>query len=247
VDAHRSRPRSGAPGGRHFLSPRIAAELVDAFEIASDDVVLEIGAGSGRLTRPLCDRARLVLAVELDPGLARRLLGLDRPNLYVHRGDALEVAAPSGGYRVLGNAPFAIGTGLLRRFLDDRRATGLDLILQREVARKRARGRGSVLGVVWSVTWTIEVVREIPRRAFHPEPRVDAAWLRARRRPDPLLAPEAVPSFERFVRTVFARGSLRRAGVPTRAMEEAGLDPRTDPTRLDVERWVALYHRVGGA
>jgi 23S rRNA (adenine-N6)-dimethyltransferase len=186
----------------------------------------------------------VVLAIELDPVLARSLLRIDRPNVYVHRGVALDVVPPPGPYRVVGNAPFGIGTGLLRRFLSDPLVTRLDLILQREAARKRARGRGNALAVVWAVSWAIEVAREIPRHAFHPAPGVDAAWLRARRRPEPLLPPERLPPFERFVRATFARGSFERLGIPPSALAAIDVDARTRPAELDVERWVALHRRI---
>ncbi|MGH2640860.1 MAG: rRNA adenine N(6)-methyltransferase family protein, partial [Actinomycetota bacterium] len=188
MDARSSRPRHGVPSrGRHFLAPRSAAELVRAFEVGPADVVVEVGAGTGRLTRELARSARLVLAIEIDPALSSKLLRSARswPNVFVHQGDALDTRIPGTSFRVVGNIPFDITTALLRRILQIEQVERLDLITQLETARKRAAARGSVLTVLWGTEWHFDVRRRIPARSFHPAPSVDAAWLVAERRPQP--------------------------------------------------------------
>jgi 16S rRNA A1518/A1519 N6-dimethyltransferase RsmA/KsgA/DIM1 with predicted DNA glycosylase/AP lyase activity len=245
VDARRTRP--SAPG-RHFLSPRSATEFVQRLQIQSDELVVEVGAGTGRLTKELCAWARVVFASELDLILARRLLSIERPNLFVHRGDAIAAVDPGASYRVVGNAPFGIGTALLRRFLEDDRVTRVDLILQREAARKRAGGRGNVLAVYWGVRWQMTVPWEFHRKAFHPPPRVDAAWLRALPRARPLLPMARRADFERFLRRTFERGDVPiRGGLRPRDLVAAGVDPHACARDLDVEAWVRLFERVGSS
>ena len=84
--------------GQHFLrSQRLADELVAAACVLPAELVVEVGAGSGRLTEPLRRAARRVIAVELDPGLAA---GLERrferhPSVAVLRGDVLAVPVRS--------------------------------------------------------------------------------------------------------------------------------------------------------
>ena len=59
--------------GQHFLAGGwLAAELVEQAGIGADDLVLEIGAGTGVLTEALARRAGRVVAVEYDPRLAER-------------------------------------------------------------------------------------------------------------------------------------------------------------------------------
>lgn len=235
--------------GRHFLSPRLAAELARAFDIGSDDLVIEVGAGAGRMTRELARIGGLVLAIELDADLAKTLLQSASawPNVYVHQGDALEVAFPRSPFRVVGNIPFGITTGLLRRVLEAPHAERLDLITQLEPARKRATAKGSVLSVVWSTSWRFEVRRRIPRRVFHPSPSVDAAWLIGSRRDEPLIEPNDQMRFERFVRRGFESPNLsvaRALGVRRPAMIR-GLDinPRTRAIDLTVDEWVSLFRQ----
>lgn len=251
MGAHRSRSRRSSDqpsGGQHFLGPRFAAELVRSFRIDQDEVVVEVGAGFGRLTRGLADAAGLVLAIERDPSLAQRLLraAASWPNVYVNQGDALETAWPYSTFRVVGNIPFGITTALLRRITGEEHAMRLDLVTQLETARKRAAGRGSLLSVLWGTSWAFEVQRRIPARYFHPEPAVDAAWLIGRRRPIPMLAPNETELFERLVRNGFVRAGAqlsRSLGLRPSMIQSAGLDPSSRAVDLTVEEWVALFHQ----
>jgi 23S rRNA (adenine-N6)-dimethyltransferase len=230
------------------LGPRLAAELVRSFDIRPHETVVEIGAGSGRLTRELTLFAAVVLAIEVDPALARRLLGRrDAPaNLFVHRGDALAGSLPPCPFRLVGNIPFGISTGVLRRFLSDDRTTRADLIVQFELARKMASPRGHLLPVLLAIDWHLELMRRIPARRFHPVPAVDAAWLSARRRRSPLVGRVDRPRFERMVRRAFRYAGLplrRSLGVRPILLREAGCsDARA--IDLDVWEWVRVFEAI---
>lgn len=205
-----------------------------------------MGAGTGRLTRELARKARLVLAIEVDPGSAAHVLRASSswPNVYVQQGDALRVGLPATPFRLVGNIPFGITTSLLRRLTKEPHATRLDLITQYEAARKRARGLGSVLTVVWGATWRFELRRRLPARSFHPPPSVDAAWLVAERRTQPLLDPAELEAFERFVRIGFRHPDTpigRATGVVRGDVRTAGIEERERPIDLSVPRWIALY------
>lgn len=249
--APRPRARRASAGrGQHSLSPRVAAELVDRFEIHGDDLVVEIGAGSGRLTRALAGVAGIVLAIEVDDRLTARLIHVASawPNVYVHEGDAVRAAFPTVPFRVVGNIPFAITTPLLRRIVDDPRARRLDVIVQYEAAAKRARPRGSVLSVLWHVGWGFELRERIPARAFHPSPAVDGAWLAGTRRPTPLIRSDEMPAFEQLVRRGFAgSGSSigRSLGLPAAVFRRAGVPVEGRAVDLDVEDWVSLFRSSG--
>jgi 23S rRNA (adenine-N6)-dimethyltransferase len=235
--------------GRHFLSPRLATELARGFDIGSADLVVEVGAGTGRLTRELARAGGLVLAIELDADLAKDLLRSASawPNVYVHQGDALGVALPRSPFRVVGNIPFGITTGLLRRVVDTPHAKRLDLITQLEPARKRAIAKGSVLSVVWSTTWRFEVRRRIPRVVFHPSPSVDAAWLVGSRRDEPLIESTDRVRFERFVRRAFAAPELsivRALGLRPAMIRGLDIDPRARAIDLTVDEWVSMFRQL---
>ncbi len=250
------RPRGSRPDGQHFLrSARLAAELVDQACVGARDLVVEIGAGTGRLTAPLADRAGHVVAVELDPVCVSHLrsaLG-GRRNVEVVHANALAVPLPHAPFRVFGNLPFSFGTRIMRRLLDDPASAlqGLDALVQLDMARKRAAvWPNTLVSLGWQPWWELSVVRRIPRRAFDPVPGVDAGMLRVRRRADPLLSPAGRPAFVRFLGSGFARadrpvGVTFRSAVPAatwrRLARDRGLPPDARAAELDVFDWVALF------
>ena len=207
-------------------SPSLAAALARDAGVTRDELVLEIGAGPGLLTEALARRAGRVVAVELDPLLAARLVERfgDVENVFVVQGDALRFPLPAEPFHVVSNVPFNRTTAILRRLLDQP-ATALrraDLVVQYEVARKRARNRGTLLGVVWAPWFEFSLGRRLPAEAFRPVPTVDAAVLRIVRRRDPLL-----PEGERDAFVAFVEARFRRPG-------SAELEPR---------EWIELFRR----
>jgi 23S rRNA (adenine-N6)-dimethyltransferase len=263
--AGRAREPRGA-AGQHFLrSSALAAELVLESGVASDDVVLDAGAGAGILTAELALWAARVLAIELDPslasGLRRRFAGV--ANVTVVEGDVLREALPAAPFRVVSNLPFAAAAGLLSRLLDDPALplSRADVIIEAGAARKRACARPSTLrSVLWSPWYELSVARLLPPEAFRPRPSVAAALLVARRRARPLLPPGERERFARLVRAAFAepRGTVRAGlaqvlspGQFKRAARELGFARDARPRDLVAAQWVSLYALVaeltGGA
>lgn len=248
-----TRPASPAPRGQHFLDRRLAAELVRRARIAPHETVLEIGAGTGALTRELARVAKSVLAIEVDPRLAAGLRRTCAANVTVIEADALRYPVPRESFRAFGNIPFGSTTALMRRLLDDPQTTmtAADLIVQREVARKRtASPPGNVLSLCWGTRWSFEIARRIQASAFRPVPRVDAALLSIRPLDSPLLRPDEARSFEELLRIAFLRAGepLARALHPIcRSSEVRGLQRRlrlpssVRPIDLDVQEWVAVF------
>jgi 23S rRNA (adenine-N6)-dimethyltransferase len=249
--------RTGArPTGRHLLRSRIlATEIVVAAGIGPDDHVVEIGAGTGRLTEVLALHAARVTAIELDPRFAESLRRrfVDRTTIDVVEADALRVNLPSTPFRAFGNVPFGITTPILRRMLDapGSRVHACDVLVQFEFARKRAQAWPSTaLSIGWLPWWELTLVRRITREAFEPPPTVDAGVLSVRRRSPPLLAHRDRADFVALVGRAFGRGSwpvrrsLRDELSPLtwkRLARERGLPIEAPARDLDVFDWVALF------
>jgi 23S rRNA (adenine-N6)-dimethyltransferase len=237
--ARRARP-ARAPS-QHFLRTRaLAAELVADAGISAADLVLDIGAGSGRLTGELAVTARRVVAIELDQRLTARLRGR-WPNVDVVEADVLEVELPSEPFRVVANLPFDGTTEIMRMLLGDPRVPLIraDLVVEWEVARKRACPWPSTLnGVLWSAWYAFSVLRRLPASAFDPPPAVAAGVLAAERRARPLVDEAAWRDFGRFVATGFRRGlgAVARRRV-LRQLRVLGAQPR----ELDAYQWAALF------
>jgi 23S rRNA (adenine-N6)-dimethyltransferase len=253
------RPTGARHSGQHFIrSDVVATELVRDAGVRSSDHVLEIGAGQGRLTRPLAEHAGHVTAVELDPVLAERLgrAFTGRPSVRIVHGDILDVPMPGGSWRAFGNVPFAITTPILRRLLDD--PTGgpdrADLLMQLEAARKRsAPDRGTLLSMGWLPWWEFTLSRRIPRLAFDPPPPIDGGMLAVVRRTSPLLDPGDGRAFVAMLRRAFQHGSwpVRRSLGTTlppkswkRLARDRGLVIDAPPPSLDVRDWIAVFSHL---
>lgn len=168
--------RSGArrSWGWHPLRSDWAERVVEDTTVRRGDLVLDLGAGDGSLTAPLVAAGARVLAVELH---ARRAAALRErfadADVRVLELDLAELRLPSRPFRVVANPPFDGATDLVRSLLASPALLSADLVLQRAVARRwaerrRVRRRRLHLGLA------------VPRAAFRPPPRVDAAVLQIR-------------------------------------------------------------------
>jgi len=180
----RSQPSLEPPlWGWHRLSDRFAARIVEAAGIQPGDLVVDVGAGEGALTRPLLAAGARVIAVELHPGrcdgLRARFAG---EPVTVVKADASRLRWPRQPFRVVANPPYAIRSALLRQLLSRHsRLLSADVVLQRRVVRQIVDGH--VVGWNrWGGGFVLERGLTVPRAAFRPPPRVDSAVLTIRRR-----------------------------------------------------------------
>jgi 16S rRNA (adenine1518-N6/adenine1519-N6)-dimethyltransferase len=215
--------------GQHFLEPAWAAKVLQAIDPQPADVFLEIGPGTGVLTRPLAGRACRVVAVEIDRDLAASLVAGAPSNVVVVTGDFLDVdvaaivagdatgrqecasGAPPGStlVRVAGNLPYNVSTPILFRLLDlhDRYRLFSDatVMLQREVADRLLAQPGSkeygVLGILVGLRATVTPLLALPPGAFRPIPEVSSAVVRlAFHAP---LVDTDIATFEWVIRGIF--------------------------------------------
>jgi len=241
--AGRRRPGAAPrpPRSQNFLrSAALAAELVRDAEVERDDLVLDLGAGKGRLTEALSRVVARVVAIEVDPALAHSLEGR-WDNVRVVVADAAEVALPDEPFRVVANLPFLRTTDLLHRLLDPRgKLVRADLIVEWDVAVKRAVPWPSTLnGVYWSAFYEASLARRLPRTAFVPMPGVDAGVLTFRRRERPLVSPSRAQEYRQFVSSGFRSGlgHLARTHGLDIGRKRAARD-------VDAHEWAGLFESV---
>ncbi|GAA1932579.1 23S ribosomal RNA methyltransferase Erm [Nocardioides hwasunensis] len=247
-------------GGRHELGQNFLHHAPTLDRIArlvadTDGAIIELGAGDGALTRVLVGLGRDVTAIDLDEHLVRRLRTAV-PDARVVHADAL--THPLDRPVVVGNVPFHLTTPILRRLLREPAWEHAVLLVQWEVARKRAGVGGGTMMTAQAAPWfDVGLAGRVPAHGFTPKPSVDGGLLRIERRPEPLVPPARRTAYERFVHGVFTGrgGSLHRilqaaARVDARradlAMERAQIDRRSLPRDLTPRQWADLWHAVRG-
>jgi 16S rRNA (adenine1518-N6/adenine1519-N6)-dimethyltransferase len=233
-----------------------------------EDHVVEIGAGSGTLTRALAPRVGQVVAIEKDRELAEscRMVNAECriTNVEVVTGDVLRLdwqtailhsAFSLRHFKVLGNIPYYITTPIIELALRQRPAL-IVLLVQDEVADRIVSAPGSKayggLSVGAQVEAHVEKLFMVKAGSFTPPPKVQSAVIRLRPLERPLVAPSDVPAFRAFVAACFSRRRkqlrpILRAltGRPVEVVDAAlatlGLEARARPETLAPERFVALW------
>jgi 23S rRNA (adenine-N6)-dimethyltransferase len=171
--------------GFHRLDSDWAATLVAEAGVGAGDLVLDVGAGVGALTRPLVECGARVVAVELHAGRATALRRAFPSAVTVVRADAADLRLPRRPFRVVANPPFAATTGLLRRLTaPGSRLVRADVVVPWHVADRWASP--SAPGARrWQREFDAHVARRLPRGAFCPPAPGGVAVLVLRRRPIP--------------------------------------------------------------
>ena len=263
--------RSSSPAarkslGQHFLHDEdVLAAIADAVGARSDELVIEIGPGTGRLTRALADRYEQVTALEVDERMIKhtRHLFRDRPGVEILEGDARDIdiaglVANHSGYVVVGNLPYFAASPIIRRFLERPPAPrDMVVMVQREVAQEIAAAPGnySLLGIGIQVYATAEILFTVPPDAFDPPPKVVSAVVRITPRHEPLVAPDRQEAFFTLVRRTFKnprkqvhnaleRSTLIEEGTAHDLLAAAGVTQSLRPERLTIDDWLRLLNAV---
>ena len=203
--------------GQNFLvDPNLQRAIVRALDVQATDEVLEIGPGTGALTRHLVGLPRRLVLVELDRELADRLtaeLG-DRSDVTVVQGDILktdiaQLTEDVAALKVIGNIPYNRTSPIVFRLLERPRPAEIVVMVQKEVGQRMVAAPGSriygALSVGVQAVASVERVLRVRRTAFRPVPRVDSVVVRIR----PLHPPRLPAWRERAVR-VLTRAAFQR-------------------------------------
>jgi 16S rRNA (adenine1518-N6/adenine1519-N6)-dimethyltransferase len=192
----RGRPPRPAPlrryGQNHLVDANVLAAIVKQADVRPDDVVLEVGAADGLLTRPLLERARLVHAFEVDRRFSGRLerLAAEEPGLRLHVGDALKARldeldpVPTA---LVANLAYNIAIPLVMTTVAEVPSVSRwAVMLQKELGERLFAAPGTkayaAVSVLTQLACELERARPVARSAFRPRPNVDSAFVTFTRR-----------------------------------------------------------------
>jgi 16S rRNA (adenine1518-N6/adenine1519-N6)-dimethyltransferase len=259
--------------GQSFLVSAAVRDLIlRAAEVGPDDLVVEIGPGTGVLTEGLAERAGRLIAIERDPGLHRLLaerLG-DRPTVSLVCDDALgfdyvrvlgEMFPAYKQAKLVSNLPYSVATPLILQLIRLRQCFSFLLVMvQREVAQRLLAAPGeegySALTLRCRYEAEASAVTHVSRTAFYPRPAVDSTLIRLDLLPGPRVAVQSPDLLFRIVRAAFGqrrkmlRNALLHAGIMAEpaALERTLMDLDIDPKRrgetLSLDEFARLADRL---
>ncbi|MFM2381647.1 MAG: hypothetical protein RLZZ76_414 [Candidatus Parcubacteria bacterium] len=178
--------------GQHFLTtPTVPKWMCDAGSVSEGDIVLEIGPGTGILTREILSRGAHVIALEADlRALAvlendfKKEIGEGRLTLHNTDVRGLDLTTIKGlknhKFKVIANIPYYLSGMLFRLMLESNiQPSQLVYLVQKEVAKRicvsRERGeKESILSLSVKAYGEVKYVKTVSRGHFSPAPRVDS-------------------------------------------------------------------------
>jgi 16S rRNA (adenine1518-N6/adenine1519-N6)-dimethyltransferase len=260
--------------GQHWLkSEKALNQIVATAELGENDTVLEIGGGTGILTKRLLNEAGRVIVVEVDRDLCQGLVQKFREadHFLLLQEDFLKLdlaetltAFPGFGYpnKVVANIPYNITGLILTKLLgtitqpNPQPYDSIVLLVQKEIAERVCADPGSkifgALSVRVQYLADCEIVCPVPAKAFYPRPQVDSAVIRLRPRQYPDVV-ENPKHLETLVKLGFANKrkmlrnnlkSLLGSEELTAILEKMGINPQARAEDLGVSDWVRLSREL---
>lgn len=198
--------RSMLKHSQNFIeNPRLVSGLLDMTDINREDLVLEIGPGTGAITGQLAQRARQVTAIEQDSRLARSLaqkMALSHANVQVVTANFLDFRLPNDRYKVVANIPFNLTADIIRKLFMGREVPPQSayLIMQEEAAGKFiGEPKATLMSTLLGIYYEVSSLSRISRRAFVPTPRVDASFVAFLKKGEPAVDDRDVRDFQDFI------------------------------------------------
>ncbi|MGA2775059.1 MAG: 16S rRNA (adenine(1518)-N(6)/adenine(1519)-N(6))-dimethyltransferase RsmA [Candidatus Omnitrophota bacterium] len=250
--------------GQNFLVDRnIREKIVNSCGLRADDIVLEIGAGRGELTRLIAEKVKSVYTLEIDKRLYVNLAleFKDRSNIKFINADILrfdlsKIKIGNSKLKVIGNIPYYISSPIIEHLFKYKKIiSDIFLTVQKEFAERAnslpgTKKYGSFSCFVWYYSCP-EILFNISKNCFRPQPKVDSAFLHLSMREAVLVKADDENALFKIIRAAFnkRRKTLRNSleGVVGESplnefFTRKKLDKNTRPEQLSLEDFVDILH-----
>ena len=240
--------------GQNFLvDPNVADKIVDAMNLTEDDIVIEIGPGTGILTERIQPRVKHLYAVEIDQRLTGQLMSrMDhRPNFTMIHMDflqfPLETLELDRKCIIVGNVPYNITSPIFFKVLQERQfVQKLVMLIQKEVAQRvvsqpYTKDYG-ILAVMSQTFAQVKLLFNVRPTVFKPKPKVHSSlvqWIFTQERAQKIVDKTL---FQNIVRQAFGlrRKMLRKSIKNFLPKNELPFDFTRRPEQLSVDEWIWL-------
>lgn len=260
--------------GQNFLiDTHVLDKIIDASGVTEDDFVLEVGPGIGTMTQYLCERAREVVAVEIDKNLIPILSDTlkNYSNVTVINEDILkldicklaEEKNQGKPIKVVANLPYYITTPIIMGLFESHvPIDSITIMVQKEVAERMQEGPGSkeygALSLAVQYYAKPEIVANVPPNCFIPRPNVGSAVIRLTRHEKPPVEVEDEKLMFRIIRASFNQRRKTLANglnnspeihLPKEVIQESivslGVPENIRGEALSLEQFAELSNEIG--
>ncbi len=255
--------------GQNFLiNQGIIDKIIKAGEISSKDIVIEVGPGTGNLTRALIETGARIIAIEKDHRLIEDLEAeFSAVQIEIVEADVLELGTETlignwelknGNYKIIANLPYYITSHFIRTVLENWPSPSLlVLMVQKEVAKRIMAKPPEMNLLALSVQYYAipEIVAYVSRGSFRPMPEVDSAVIKLTPRTEYPLTAEKEELFFSIIKSAFA--GKRKQLINTlpvvigknkqgtaELLTQIGLSPQTRPETVDMAHWLILVNSL---
>ncbi len=210
--------------GQHFLvDDAVVHRIIQYAHVRAQDTILEIGGGTGNLTRELAKASGKLIVIEKDRRLVEQLSEIKQ--IEIIEGDALTVPFPTFD-KTVSNLPYDISSEITFKLLTYSFTCGV-LMYQKEFAERMVAAprtkEYSRLTVCLSYKSHCEILEEVPRTAFLPQPQVTSAIVRVLPKPPQFEVYDEV-FFQQFVRALFTQRRKKLKNALATSAKLLGVD-----------------------
>ncbi|MBU6136389.1 16S rRNA (adenine(1518)-N(6)/adenine(1519)-N(6))-dimethyltransferase RsmA [Clostridium tertium] len=253
--------------GQNFLiDDSVPRDIVAGAEVDENDLVIEIGPGVGTLTAQLLNKAKKVVAIELDNNLIPILnqeIG-DNPKFTLIHKDALkvnfnEIIGEEKSVKLVANLPYYVTTPIIVKLLKEGyNFKSLTIMIQKEVAERMNADPGNKdygsLSLLVQYYCNTKIVRRVPPQCFIPRPKVDSIVIRLDKLSEPKVKVENEKLFFDIIRNSFNMrrktlwNGVKNIGLSKENLElafnEANIDPKRRGETLTIEEFATLSDKI---
>ncbi|MBR1987568.1 MAG: ribosomal RNA small subunit methyltransferase A [Clostridia bacterium] len=245
--------------GQNFLyDTNLLRAIANDGGVESDDLVLEIGAGAGTLTKVLAEKAKKVISFEIDKSLIPILEKVrdEQKNIEFHFQDFMDAEVDNlfeGKAKVVANIPYYITTPIIFKLVDSiEKFDSILVLIQKEVAERFVAKEGGkdygITSVILQSIFDVSVSRIIKKECFTPSPKIDSALCK--------LVPHnrhKISNFESFKNFVHISFSMRRKTLVNnlkqnfdkemiiKTLEKFGYSETVRPEQISVENFIKIH------
>ena len=250
--------------GQNFLyDTNLLRAIVKDGGVEKDDLVLEIGAGAGTLTKVLAESAKKVISFEIDKSLIPILEKVreEKKNIEFHFQDFMDAKVDAlfvGKAKVVANIPDYITTPIIFKLVDSiEKFDSIMVLIQKEVAERFAAKEGNkdygITSVILQSIFDVSIPRIIKKECFTPSPKIDSALCK--------LVPHdryKISDFEKFKDFIHKSFSMRRKTLVNNlkqnldkekvisTLQKFGYKETVRPEEISVENFIKIYEEFSG-